>query len=103
VPSILLGGSEDWPAGLDPVSENRWVHIIREHGPEAASGKTRFDIGTDVGDAVFDTITRGDLIYDGPDGKTWRSVVNGQEIEVVARSQSQMSGGYFVVSAYPVE
>ncbi|MDR0593388.1 MAG: hypothetical protein LBG60_09100 [Bifidobacteriaceae bacterium] len=100
-PGILMGGAEDWPDGLQPVSGERFAHILREHGPDASGAKSRFHSDTDVGQAAFDTVAHGRVAWESARGKAWRLVVNGQEVEVVARFNPQ--GRLFVVTAYPVE
>ena len=50
--------------------------------------------------AIFDTVTRGKLIYESDNGKIWNLFVNGQLIEVVARSEEK---DFFIVTAYPRE
>jgi len=100
VPSILLGGSADWPDWLDPISANKWQHVIDQHGPRSTVGKPRFLPDTDIGNAIFDTITKGTLHLDGKSKKQWRLVVNGQEIVVDA---VRGGSGWFISGAYPNE
>jgi len=100
VPFILLGGSDDWPEWLHPVSYGRWIHILYEHGPNSTGEKPRFVQSTDIAKAIFDTVTQGRLIYDSDDGKIWNLFVNGQLVEVVARDIEE---GFFIVTAYPRE
>jgi len=100
VPFILLGGSDDWPGWLRPVSQERWNHILTEHSSGSMSGKSKFRPDTDMTRAIFDTVTRGKLIYESDNGKIWNLFVNGQLIEVVARSEEK---DFFIVTAYPRE
>ena len=100
VPFILRGGSDRWPEWLRPVSRERWDHILAEHGPDSFSGKPKLKSDMDIADTVFDTVTQGWLIYDSDDGKIWNFIVNGQIVEVVARSVEE---DFFVVTAYPRE
>jgi len=103
LPPILMGGAaDDWPWWLDPVSQERWDHIIDEHGPNSTSGKPRFKRDTDIGRAIFDTITGMTTTYDKSDGKIKRRIVNGQEIVVIMRP-TDVKGRFFLITACPDE
>ncbi|MDR1790261.1 MAG: hypothetical protein LBR20_01105 [Propionibacteriaceae bacterium] len=57
-PPILSGWPEDWPDDLDPISDERWAHIIADHGPGAQRGKSLFKEDTDIGNAIRRTCAR---------------------------------------------
>lgn len=99
-PLILLGGADDWPEWLDPVSDERWQHIVEGHGPNSTSADPHFRPDTDIAIAIFDTITRGYPEYDEVDGKVRWLTVNNQSVLVVMRPSLD---GFFVVTAYPGE
>jgi len=99
-PSILLGGADDWPEWLNPMSGDRWQHINDEHGPDANNNKPHFNADTHIANAIFDTITKGTLTRDTKSEKEWRLTVNGQTIVVKARHGNN---GWFIVTAYPDE
>ena len=60
VPFLLCGNSELWPEWLEPVTLERWQHILDEHAPESNSGKPTFDASTNIAEAIFDTIVYGE-------------------------------------------
>lgn len=101
-PAILLGGADGWPQWLDPVSSERWRHILDEHGPDAKGTKPRFNPDTDIANAIYDTVTKGKSDYDQADGKVRSLVVNNQLIVAFIRPNNK-GDGFFIVTVCPAE
>jgi hypothetical protein len=100
VPWLLQGGP-DWPVDLQLLSLRQWRHILNDHSPESNSGKSTFALQTDIGEAIFDVITRARPVE--KEGlRTYSGIVNGQEVVVRCRWNPRQRE-WFIASAYPKE
>ena len=99
-PWILRGGSADWPPWLQPLSAERWDHILREHGSDSSSGKPKFKADTDIAQAVFDTIVHGQRTLSDKTRRYVERIINDQLIRVAMRRGDT---DWFIATAHPVE
>ena len=109
VPPLLLGGAADWPQWLQPVSLERWRHIVDDHGPDSTTpGKSKFTPDMNIGQAIFDTIVDGDPGGQGmsrwrPDdvaSRTRQLPIDGKVV-TVKLAYNRDSKDWFVTTAFP--
>jgi len=100
VPEQLKGKSYFWPNWLQPVTLDRWQHVLEDHSPESNVGKTKFRKNTNIIDAILKAINTNKPIRVNPKKNYYQTFVNGQEIRVVMILKG--NGQWFLVSAHPL-
>lgn len=100
VPELLR--KDWWPADTQRLSQERWVHVHERHDPfVGADLKNRFLPGTNIEEAIYDTMIKNDWHYDATGGRVYAHETQGQLVRVITRYRYGQDS-WFITAVQPV-